>query len=272
MNRALCSIGAVIGKANGLDFSLLRQCSERLECDGFELMLYSGVYDRLDEIKDIISELSLCIPVFHADKRVGEHISLNGEGDVEKAAELFEINCETAKAAGSEKLVLHLWNGLASDRDIENNIRCYKPLRKISDRYGLLLTVENVVCNIADPMTHMRSLLSAYPDIAFTFDTKMAAFHSQLEQLYGEENRDIYNSCVHMHINDYKGGHKDWTNLKTLHLGEGNIDFDRFFEFIRRMGYKGDFTVEATAVGQNGEIDFDALNRDFEYIRNKISL
>ena len=77
----------------------------------------------------------------------------------------------------------------------------------------------------------------------------------------------IFPHVAHLHINDYMGNHMDWNNLKTLHIGEGKVDFDRFFGFIKSMDYKGDFTVEAAAYDSEGRIDFDVLNRSFDRIR-----
>lgn len=102
----------------------------------------------------------------------------------------------------------------------------------------------------------MKTLAKLFPDIGFTFDTKMAAFHSQLELLYADENKPLFGAIRHLHINDYGGGHMDWANLKTLHIGSGHIDFGRFFGFINSMGYSGDITVEATSFDKSGQIDF----------------
>lgn len=266
MKRILFSTGALLGRPNGRDFKLLSECAPRLNCDGFEFMMYDTWYDKLDEIREFMKGLSLSLPSFHVEKQVGELISRNEIGDTKRALELFEINCALASELGAERLVLHLWNGIHSDKDISHNIECYAPLRKISDSYGLELTVENVVCNHADPMTHLCALAMVYPDIKFTFDTKMAAFHSQLEQLYDEKNRWLLPHITHMHINDYSGGYKDWGNLKTLHIGNGKIDFDRLFAFLKEFGYEGDFTIEATSFDQSGKIDLDSLNEDFKKI------
>ena len=271
MNRILCSTGALLGRPNGRDFTLLKSCFERLDCSGFELLMYDTWYDRSDELRQFMAELSAPVPVFHIEKQVGELISRNIPGDTEKALELFEMNCALAKDIGSDMLVLHLWNGLDSDRDMPHNIECFRHLRGIAEKYGLLLTVENVVCNHADPMTHMKTLAELFPDIGFTFDTKMAAFHSQLEQLYAEENKPLFKHIRHLHINDYGGGHMDWANLRTLHIGDGHIDFGRFFDFIIDMGYSGDITVEATSFDKSGTIDIEALNNDFRRIREYLA-
>ena len=141
-------------------------------------------------------------------------------------------------------------------------------LRDIADKYSLVLTVENVVCNFSDPLCHLAELLESYPDISFTFDTKMAEFHGQLSEIYLEKNRTIWEHTVHLHINDYKGGIKDWSNLKTLHIGDGQADLDTFFEFVGKTGYKGDITIESTSFDKlSGVIDFDKMNESIRKVR-----
>lgn len=265
MNRILCSTGGIIGRPNGRDITLLKECARNLECDGFEFMMYSTWYEKIDEVRDFVRSVGAPTPVFHVEKQVGNLISRNGEGDTQKALELFDINCALARDLGAEKLVLHLWGGIDSDKDIAHNIEVFNSLLPMAKKRGLLLTVENVVCNHLDPMTHLNTLVSEFPDISFTFDTKMSQFHRQTEQLY--ENEAVFNRIKHFHINDYGGGYMDWSNLKTLHLGAGNVDFDAFFSFVKKIGYKGDFTVEATSFDENGVIDFDSLNTDFRKIK-----
>lgn len=267
MKKVLCSTGALIGRPNGRDYTLLRRFAGGLKCDGFEFMMYSTWYDRVREVTDFLVSLQVSIPVFHCEKGIGEMISRNAEGDTERALELFEINCAMARDIGAQTMVLHLWNGIESDKDIAHNMAIYPALREIAGRYGRTLTIENVVCNREDPMTHLLRLSRAYPEIGFTFDTKMAQFHGQMELLYGKEGEAVAKRIRHMHINDYGGGYKEWDKLRTLHPGEGNVDFDRLFSFTREIGYQGDFTVEATSVRPDGTVDLDALNRDFDRIR-----
>lgn len=268
MNRVFCSTGAVIGRPNGRNIHLLEECVPKLECDGFEFMMYSTWYDKVEEVKEVALRTGASFPVFHVEKQVGDRISRNGEGDTEKALELFDINCRLAKALGSKLLVLHLWSGLDSDKDMPHNMELYPRLEEISRAYGLLLTVENVVCNHLDPFTHLVSLSEKFPDISFTFDTKMSQFHSQTEKLY--QNKEVFRRIKHFHINDYGGEYMDWSNLKTLHIGRGNVDFDKLFAYLKEQGYSGDFTVEATSFDENGVIDFDSLNRTFYKIREYI--
>lgn len=267
MNRVLCSTGALIGRTNGRNFRLLTECVQKLDCDGFEFMMYDDWYEKIEEISTFRSDFPKPFPTFHVAKSVGNFISRNEPGDTERALEAFEKNCILAQRIGAEKLVLHLWNGEDSDKDFSHNIEVYLRLVGIAKRYRLTLTVENVVCSVADPMRRFGELIAVDPDIRFTFDTKMAEFHGQLESLYAVENRRIWERVAHIHINDYKGGVKDWTCLKTLHIGDGQVDFDRLFRFVKNEGYGGDFTIESTSFDRSGIIDFNRMNRSIDAVR-----
>lgn len=262
--RLLCSTGTLIGRPNGRDWRLLAPCRERLSCDGLEFMMYDTWYDRWEEVAAFVGGLGLPVVTMHCEKRVGEEISL---GEEEKALEYFEINCRMAALFKAGLMVLHLWNGVPSDRHIERNVAAFGRLRERAEKYGLQLTVENVVCSQNDPLTHWRALIREYPDILFTFDTKMAAFHGQLNALYEPENRDLWPHIAHLHVNDYGGGYRDWEHLQTLHPGEGNVDFERLFAFLREIGYDGDYTVEATSFTPDGVIHWDKLNQTLRCLR-----
>lgn len=265
--RLLCSTGTLIGRPNGRDWRLLAPCREKLNCDGLEFMMYDTWYDRWEEVAAFVGGLGLPAVTMHCEKRIGEAISL---GETEEAAEKFAVNCKMAARLGAEKMVLHLWDGVTSDRFIGRNIAFFGNLREEAERHGVLLTVENVVCSQKDPLTHWRALIREYPDILFTFDTKMAAFHGQLNALYEPENRDLWPRIVHLHVNDYGGGYRDWDHLRTLHPGEGSVDFDRLFAFLREIGYDGDYTVEATSFTQDGVIHWDKLDRTLRTVRGWI--
>ncbi|MBR4083804.1 MAG: sugar phosphate isomerase/epimerase [Lachnospiraceae bacterium] len=270
MAEILCSTGTMIGRPNGRDYRLLGKYASQLHCDGFEFMMYSTWYEKIEELTEYIKGLGLHIPVVHAQKGIGEKISIGGEENFAEAYRHFELNCMLAKDIGALKLVMHLWDGRPSDQQFFNNVKAYPVLRNIAEKYEVDLLVENVVCNQKDPLTHMCELVKKYPDIHFVFDTKMAAFHSQLKKLYEPEYAWLWKEghIRHYHVNDYGGGHMDWTNLRTLPIGKGHIDFARFFEYIGEIGYDGTYTVEATAFDEMGAVDIDMLNDQFRKIRN----
>ena len=272
MPRILCSTGALIGRPNGRDYRLLRQFCPKLDCDGFEFILYGTWYDQIEALTGFLTQLKLNIPVMHCEKTVSEHIAAGGEEELRQALRLFEINCRMAETIGADRMVFHLWNGLISDSHFENNLRAYPLLREKAERHGITLLVENVICN-QDPMSHWVELYRHYPDIRFVFDTKMADFHHQMDLLYAPEYDWLWKEghILHYHVNDYGGGYRDWKNLKVLQLGKGHIDFGRFFRFVSETGYTGDMTFEGTGFDQTGAVDISALNEQFDLARDYLN-
>ena len=264
MNRILCSTGALLGRPNGRNYRLLSGLIGQLDCDGYEFMLYESWYPELDAVLAEVGRLGLDIPVLHCDKGLGELLAAR---EYEEAERRFGLNCLAAERLGAKLLVLHLWNGKISDSCIDNNLAALEGLERLAERQGLTLTVENVVCNHFDPQTHLDRL-AASTDARFTFDTKMAAFHGQLDDIFAPEREKLWRDgrIAHIHVNDYGGKPKEWKKLATLHLGDGNIDFENFFGNIKKRNYTGDFTVEATSFDASGKVDIDALNRDFRKI------
>ena len=269
-NKILVSTGALIGRPNGRDFHKLKELAPLLNCDGFELMMYTDWYGKEQEIKEFLAENGIATPAFHCQKSIGEGISKGGE-EAEDAMKRFRVNAELAAGIGAEKMVMHLWDGITSDAFFDRNIKAYAELRKIADDSGVELLVENVVCNQKTPMEHWCELAEVYPDINFIFDTKMADFHGQLDLLYAEEYAWLWKEghIRHYHVNDYGGGIKDWTNMKVLPIGKGHIDFEKFFDFVKSTRYEGYFTLESTAFDYKGVVDTDMLNEEIEYIRNR---
>lgn len=273
MSKVLCSTGALIGRPNGRDHKLLKKLSSQLSCDGFEFMMYDSWYEKAEEVVADLKEMQLNIPVMHCEKHIGEAISRNADGSMEEAFRHFALNCEIAVQLGAEKLVVHLCDGLTSDQNFHNNLVAYQELYSIASDYNIDLLVENVVCNRENPMKHWCELAERYPKIHFVFDTKMAAFHQQLELLYQEKYRWLWEEdhIRHYHVNDYAGGYLDWSRLKTLPIGAGHVDFERFFSFLQKIGYDGTMTVEATAFQADGSVDVEMLNRCFTVIREQMN-
>ncbi len=271
MAEILCSTGALLGRPNGRDYRLLCEYSKELHFDGYELMIYSTWYPELNEFLKFMGTLSLNIPVIHCEKGIGEAISRGGE-DSENAILRFETDCRIARELGAKSAVLHLWGGLPSDQNFGNNLSAYPRVREISDRFGIDLLVENVVCNCKNPFERWGEIIEKYPDAHFIFDTKMAEFHSQTELLYDEKYAGLWDKGLirHFHLNDYDGGYMDWSKLRTLPIGSGHVDFERFFAFLKQKGYNGTFTVESTAFDSEGKVNFLMLNRQYGIIKNSI--
>lgn len=260
----LASTGALIGRPNGRNFYLLKEVVPQLRCDGLEFMFYETWHDKIEEIKSVVKSLPLPVVVFHLEKQIGEHLSYER---LDEALSIMRLNCGLARDLGAKKLVLHLWNGVISDSNINYNIEAFGKLNEIALEYGLLLTCENVVCNKKSPFVHLCTLVEKYPDISFTFDTKMAEFHKELPLLYDEKYRHVVDNIAHLHVNDCTCAYKDWSNLRVLPVGHGIVDFDRFFSFIKEIGYDGTLTTEATCFDQTGFIHIDRMNSCLDRIR-----
>ena len=290
MKKVFCSTGALIGRPNGRDYRLLGSLSKQLECDGFEFMVYSSWYPEIDRLIETVKGYKLNIPVIHCEKALSEKLAggrvwyendqyryaaMTPEEDKEsykKVLDEFAVNLRIAKEFGADRMVFHLWNGLISDKHIERNAERFAALKTMAEENGILLMVENVVCNTHNPMYNMELVHRLYPDISYVYDTKMAEFYGQTMQIFEPEWDWMLkeNHIKHLHVNDYGGGLKDWGNLAVLPIGKGHVDFDRFFGKLAEYGYEGDYTVESTAFGKDGVVDTVMLNRCFKRIREYI--
>lgn len=265
MRKLLCSTGCLCTMRNGRDRRLIAKAAPLSHCDGFEFMMYGSWYDSWRHVLADINVGGLCIPTFHVEKKVGERITL---GEIDEARHCFRINAEMAAELGAEKLVLHLWDGRPSDGNIAANYAAYAYLRDIAAENGVLLTVENAVRVNSTPLDHLARLRDIYPGIAFTYDFKMAQFHGQVEKTFDAEHAWLWQGAVkHVHFSDFGGETLEWAALRSLHPGEGRIDFRYICENLKRVGYDGYVTIESTSVAEDGSIQTEKLNRSIDFIR-----
>lgn len=265
----LCSTGALITRFNGRDARLLPGFAPHIECDGFEVMLYSVWQDggKTREYVDFLSRCGLPFPVIHADKSIGELLSVGGEENAAEARRRFGINCAAGEKLGCSLMVLHLWGGPASDYELERNIAELERFTAEASEHGIELTVENVISAKNSPLDNLKTVLDRCPGTRFTIDTKMAEFHRELQRTLEYEPLWAGGLAAHLHINDYGGGYRDFADLRVLHPGDGHVDFESVFKKVRESGYNGWATCEATSVRPDGSIDFEKLNRSLRRIR-----
>lgn len=260
------STGALCTRKNGRDWRVIPPAAENLDCDGLEFMMYDSWYDRWETVvRDL---LGLNFPTMHVEKCLGEKLTADTPESLALAREEFEINCEMARRLGAKLLVLHLWNGLPSDGNFAANLRAYPALRETAEKFGLLLTVENIVCRFGDPLAHFRELRAAWGDVAFTFDVKLAQFHGQTESAFSPEHAWMWNGPVrHVHVSDFAGETMDWSALRSLHPGQGRVNFPGFFDHLKRVGYDGGVTIESTSVEEDGRVNFPRLSESLKLLR-----
>ena len=270
--KILPSTGAFIGRVNRRDPRAFLGIADRLDTDACEFMMYESFYGREEAVISDFLSTGLSFPVFHVEKRVGEYIGLGGEEDIREADRRFLVNCRAATRLGASKMVFHLWNGLPSDRAFARHLAYFGRCDRLAREHGLLLTVENVVCAAGDPHTHFAELLEAYPDVAFTFDTKMAAFHRAERGFFtSEETAPLAAHVRHVHLNDYAGTPGDFSGLAVLHLGEGHLDIPAIAEEIRGAGYDGTVTLECSCMRPDGSLVPEKMNASLALVRRLLA-
>ena len=269
-----CSTGAMVSKKTGYDHSILMEVYPHVPYRGFEVLMFDHFARHPEEYEPIFQILmkmkgaGVNFYSVHTNKAIGELVSRNQPGDVERALEVFKSDCAYATRLGARLLVMHLWGGIESDRDIETNIRAFPRFKAIADAQGLVLTVENIVCNYQSAIVHMKRLWELYPrDVLFTVDVRQAEFHKALVDVCESAFLWKNNLVPHIHISDYRGGAKDWAALRTAPPNTtGDVDFAYFFDFLRSVGFSGSVTDENGRVAEDlGWVE--NLNRSYAFIR-----
>lgn len=267
-NKILCSTGAILGRVNNFNLDLFLSLYSEIEADAFEFMTEKEYEGQYDDIAAKIKAHNIPVEVVHTLKDIGIYLAEKDKETVQKGLDIFFEHCRFAKSIAAKKVVLHLWSGLVSDSKIENNISQIDALLQIAKENDVELLIENVPCTTHTPIDNIMKILQVNNDVCFTFDTRFAAFHSQLKD-------EKYYSLVksknirHVHISDFGKTSGDFTALRPiLHPGEGKIDFDFFFRNVVPY-YDGAFNLESPVFSENG-IDIKKLNESLNFIRKMV--
>lgn len=282
MNRTiLTSTGTMVSRLNGYDYKrALREASLLCEAglsSGIELMMLTFYYDKYDSVTAEIKANGLAAPVIHCEKEIGTLLSDAGrcafDGDREteaeirkKVTELFRLNCKVGSLAGSERMVLHLWGGLNSDRYVDYNIDALRELTVIAAEHGLRLLIENIPSVQNNPLSNWRRILDAHAlgESGFIFDTRFGKLHEQADDIFSDT--EIVPHIEHIHISDFGGTYRDFSALRPiLHPGEGKIDFPHIAKLLDSVGYSGTITLESP-VNVESDLDIPKLRRTLAYL------
>ena len=266
-NLVLASTGTFIGRANNADYTLIPKITEKLRCDGIELLFMMVWNDRLEEIAKEVKESGVRIYSAHLDKTIGMLFSEGTDKDDKDALKMFEKNMCAAGISGAKTAVLHLWGGPKSDGQIPRTKKYLSQMYKISEELGVTLTIENIPCVFSDPLSVWKELHEEYPEIRFTFDTRFAAYHDQYIDIY---NSGLWDNVTHVHVSSYNGKRNEIGFIRPiLHYDEGAIDFDHLFSNM--PGYKGAVVLESPALKEDGSINTDRLNKSLDHIRDSFA-
>ena len=265
------STGAFVGRINGRNWHLPVEYADRLACDGFEFMIFPDFVEILPEIIREYRAAELRIPVVHAEKHLGDLVSDPAPAAWEAAAETVRRDCDAAAQlypAGRPKVVAHCWGIPDSDAHFDCIAERIGKLREIADACGTELLPENSFCKYGSPMEHFEALAALCPQLRFIVDTRCAAFHGELERFVTSEV--FRERVVHIHINDYAGGYRDWDAMYPIpQPTKGKIDWEGFFSALRAIPYAHSITLEAPSMLPEG-VDTDTLNGSLAFIRKHI--
>jgi len=268
-NSIFLSSGCFTGRINGRDPHLLSRYYDKIESDGFELMLFDDLYPN---IKSTVSEyLALNIPIriIHMNKRIGDLLSTPGEENLHAARELLKRDMEITLSLGACRGVYHPWGIPDSDKYPEMLTERILSLFELGDGSGVELLPENCVCVNADPLKWLLAVLKQAPGRRVTVDTRAAAFHGQLSETL--EKLLLCGGIGHFHIIDYIGAPLDWEARKNIpQPGDGGIDWQGFFAALNNSGYRGTVTMESPHM-LTDSVDYPLFNKSLEFIRKNLN-
>lgn len=287
MNPVYLSTGAFVGRVNNRNWHFPVQYVDKLECDGFEFMVFNDFVDILPEIIAEYRAAELTIPVVHAQKSLGDFVSTPTDEAFATAREMIARDCDAAAQLypqGRPKVVAHCWGIPDSDTYFERITERIGILAEIAKSCGAELLPENSFCVHGSPLDHFGSLAAVYPYLHFIMDTRCAAFHAELtppregfivegapEGIPTFASSSILAERVHhIHINDYAGAYHDWNSMYPIpQPTKGKIDWETFFAALRSIPYAHSITLEAPAM-QPDRVDYETLNASIAFIRSHL--
>ena len=274
------STGTLVGHSNGFDYKRALREIGKLEskalCGGLELMMLRFYYDKIKEVTDAVRESGCRAATIHCEKDVGTLISDSGllaaegknaeaEEKYSEALRLFRLNCTAAERLEIGRMVLHLWGGYSSDKNIAYNISKMAELNAIAAEHGVRILCENIPSNLTDPMFNWKKLLPTLGNAGLIFDTRFGKLHEQTAEILTDKT--LTDRIEHIHISDFAGTYRDFAALRPiLHPGEGTIDFSEVASLLNGFGYSGTITLESPVmVGE--DLDIPKLEGTLKYLK-----
>jgi sugar phosphate isomerase/epimerase len=119
---------------------------------------------------------------------------------------------------------------------LESSLQTWRPLVKEAEELGLTLAIENVFEESPDPLKALLGEINS-PHFRFCFDTGHHHVFSKTPLRLWIETLSEHLTEVHLHDN-----HTEMD--EHLPVGEGNFDFDQFFELLSQYGLNPIYTLE----------------------------
>jgi sugar phosphate isomerase/epimerase len=232
-----------------------------LGLSGFELAMYPAWYGQLDQVVSDLRESKLVFPTVHADKAIGSGLGSTDSAEVELAFEHLEVNCRAAAALGAKTLVLHLWERPSGDTAIERNLEHLPACLDTASAYGVVLAIETIPGDVGTPLENVRLALERDARCKVTLDSEFLGLYGQLEASLTAEWLWEDKFVHHVHLKDFDGRMCREGKRRYLLPGEGTLDLQGFLSGLGQRGYGGAFTLEATAIDAEGQLDPTRLTK-----------
>jgi sugar phosphate isomerase/epimerase len=255
IRSVLCSTGIVTEDPDRTDHRSILEHAPKLGAAGYELQVHAAWYGHLDEVVDDLRQSELSFPAVHADKGIGSALGSEDGDEAEEALASLEVNCRAAAAIGAKTLVLHLWDLPIGDSVIERNLDRLPACLDMAEAYDVVLAIETIQGMAGTPLANIRLAVERDPRCRVTLDTEFLGFHGQLADAIGADWLWTDNRVRHAHLKDFDGRLEDSNGRRYLLPGEGMLDLQGFLTGLVERGYDGAITLEANAVGKDGELD-----------------
>ena len=125
---------------------------------------------------------------------------------------------------------------------LENSTKVWKPLVAQAEKIGTPIALENIFEEEPSGLTQLISSLQS-PYFNFCFDTGHFHLFSKVSMKNWFEELSNYMKAIHLHDNFKKSD-------DHLPIGDGEIDFDLFFQLVKQHGVDSLFTIEPHQVEQ----------------------
>lgn len=268
----LCSMGAIARGPHAVSERRIVEIAPQLEVDGIEVMIYGSWYGHLDDVADRLVRSGLSMLVTHGEKSIGPDLVADESVNRERALHRFDDNCRFSARIGADRVVLHLWGLPDADACIDHQLEALPTLLDIADRHGVMLAVEAIPCVVHDPLTLIHRVLETDGRARVALDTEFLAVHRQLDDVFEADWLWEPGIVAHVHIKDYDGDILDQATgrRRYLHPGEGEIEFERWFERLCNRGYREAISLESPIAADDGAVNVVAANDHLRRLRGQV--
>jgi sugar phosphate isomerase/epimerase len=121
---------------------------------------------------------------------------------------------------------------------LESSLQTWRPLVKEAEELGLTLAIENVFEESPEPLTKLIDEIDS-PHFRFCFDTGHYHAFTLSKTPLSDWFEALGKYMVEVHLHD---NHREMD--EHLPVGEGNFDFDRFFQLLSQYGLNPIYTLE----------------------------